>query len=112
MVFAKLADIICMDAWLPKYSKEWYGYKFVLVRSPKILAFIQRGIEKKEINVSKVPIEKIIKSQEGVLNLKRNQLSYRLYIALQEDRKIPEKVSPEEKIGILKERRIKLKAKM
>ena len=47
-----------MDAWLPEYSKDSMGTNLVLVRSPEILAFIQKGIEKKEINVSKIPIEK------------------------------------------------------
>ncbi|KKH16917.1 Coenzyme F420 hydrogenase/dehydrogenase, beta subunit C-terminal domain [Methanosarcina mazei] len=112
-VFAELADVTFMDAWLPEYSKDSMGTNLVLVRSPEILVFIQEEIGKKEINVSKIPIEKVIKSQMGVLDLKRNQLSYRLYIALQEGQKVPEKrVHPKEKIGVLKKREIKLKARM
>lgn len=112
-VFAELADVTFMDAWLPEYSKESKGTNLVLLRSPEILAFIQEGTEKKEINVSKIPIENIIKSQIGVLDLKRNQLSYRLYLALQEGQKVPEKrVPPEEKVGVLKKREIKMKARM
>lgn len=112
-IFAELADVTFMDAWLPEYSKDSMGTNLVLVRSSEILAFIQEGMEKKEINANKIPIKKLIESQAGVLSLKRNQLSYRLYIALKEGQKAPEKrVPPEEKIGVLKKREIKLKAKM
>jgi coenzyme F420-reducing hydrogenase beta subunit len=112
-VFAELADIAVMDAWLPEYSMDSRGANLVLVRSPEILALIQEGMEKEEINVSKIPIEKVIISQAGVLNLKRNQLSNRLYMALQDRQKAPEKrVHAGESIGILKKREIKLKARM
>jgi coenzyme F420-reducing hydrogenase beta subunit len=112
-VFAELADVTFMDAWLPEYSKDSMGTNLVLVRSSEILALIQEGMEKNEIYLSTISIEKVIKSQAGVLDLKRNQLSYRLYIALQEGQKAPKKRVPsEERIGALKKREFKLKAKM
>lgn len=112
-VFAELADIAFMDAWLPEYSTDSRGANLILVRLPEILALIQEGMEKEEINVRKISIEEVIKSQAGVLKLKRNQLSDRLYIAIQDGQKIPEKrVHRGEKIGILKKREIKLKARM
>ena len=102
-----------MDAWLPEYSKDSMGTNLVLVRSSEILALIQGGMEKNEISLNTISIEKVIKSQLGVLDLKRNQLSYRLYIALQEGQKAPKKRVPsEERIGALKKREFKLKAKM
>ena len=112
-VFAELADVTFMDAWLPEYSKDSMGTNLVLVRSSEILALIQGGMEKNEISLNTISIEKVIKSQLGVLDLKRNQLSYRLYIALQEGQKAPKKRVPsEERIGALKKRELKLKAKM
>jgi coenzyme F420-reducing hydrogenase beta subunit len=112
-VFAELADVTFMDAWLPEYSKDSMGTNLVLVRSSEILALIQGGMEKNEISLNTISIEKVIKSQLGVLDLKRNQLSYRLYIALQEGQKAPKKRVPsEERIGALKKREFKLKAKM
>lgn len=112
-VFAELVDITFMDAWLPEHAKDSMGIDLVLVRSPEILAFIQEGMEEREINISKIPIEKFVKNKEGILDLKRNQLSYRLYIALQEGQKAPKKRVPsEERIGALKKRELKLKAKM
>ncbi|AKB76275.1 coenzyme F420-reducing hydrogenase subunit beta [Methanosarcina lacustris Z-7289] len=112
-VFAELADVTFMDAWLPEYSKDSRGTNIVLVRSPKVLDIIQEGIKKEEINVSKISVEKVIQSQAGVIELKRKQLSYRLYLAEQKGRKTPEKrVNASKDIGILKRREIKLKAKM
>ncbi|AKB30472.1 hypothetical protein MSSIT_3753 [Methanosarcina siciliae T4/M] len=109
-VFAELADITFMDAWLPEYSKDSMGTNLVLARSPEVLNIIQKGIEKAEINVSKISVAKVIQSQAGVIELKRKQLSYRLYLAEQKGQKVPEKrVSASKEIGILKKREIKLK---
>lgn len=112
-VFAELADITFMDAWLPEYSKECKGTNLMLVRSPEILALIQGEIEKSEINVSKISIEKVIQSQSEVLKFKRKQLSYRLYLAEKKKQKINEKrVSARKALGLITEREIKLKALM
>lgn len=112
-VFAELADVTFMDAWLPDYSRDNKGTNLMLVRSPKVLDIIQEGIEKAEINVSKISVEKVIQSQAGVIELKRKQLSYHLYLAEQKGQKAPEKrVNESNDIGILKKREIKLKAKM
>lgn len=112
-VFAELSDVTLMDAWLPEYSKESKGTNLVLVRSPEILDIIQKGIEKEEINVSKISIEKVIHSQAGIIELKRKQLSYRLYLAEQKKQKVPEKrVNASKTIGILKRRETILKSKM
>jgi len=109
-VFAELADVTFMDAWLPEYSKDSKGTNLVLVRSPEILTLIHEGMEKGEINFNKISVERLIQSQAGVLELKRKQLSYHLYLAKQKGLKVPEKrVHAEEKIGILKRREIKLK---
>ena len=112
-IFAELADVTFMDAWLPEYSKDSKGTSLLIVRSPEILTFIQEGIEKREINFNKVSVEKVIQSQAGVLEIKRKQLSYRLYLAEQKDRKTPEKrVEARNDIGILKKREVKLKMRM
>lgn len=112
-VFAELADVVFMDAWLPEYSKDSKGTNLMIVRSPSVLPLIQEGIEKLEIKVNKISVEKVIKSQAGVLDVKRNQLSYRLYLAGQKGQKVPEKrVNANKAIGLLKKREIKLKARM
>lgn len=112
-IFAELADVTFMDAWLPEYSKDSKGTSLVLVRSPKILILIQEGIEKREINSNKVSVEKVIQSQTGVLEIKRKQLSYRLYLAKKKELKTPKKrVEARNGIGILKKREVRLKIRM
>ncbi len=112
-VFAELADVTFMDAWLPEYSKDSKGTNLVLVRSPEILTLIQEGMEKGEISANKISVEKVIQSQAGVLELKRKQLSYRLYLAGIKGQKVPEKrVKANKDIGLLKAREIKLKEMM
>ncbi|KKG94041.1 Coenzyme F420 hydrogenase/dehydrogenase, beta subunit C-terminal domain [Methanosarcina mazei] len=112
-VFAELADVTFMDAWLPEYSKDSRGTNLMLVRLPKILAYIQKGVEKKEIKVSEISVEKVIQSQAGVLDVKREQLSYRLNLARQKKRKTLEKrVKTRSDIGILKKREVRLKIRM
>lgn len=112
-VFAELADVTFMDAWLPEYSKDSKGTNLVIVRSPKVLTLIKEGIEKGEINTNKISVEKVIQSQAGVLELKRKQLSYRLHLARLTDQKVPEKrVKASKAIELLKKREIKLKERM
>ena len=112
-VFAELADIVFMDAWLPEYSRDGRGTNLVLVRSPEILACIQEGIEKKEISANKIPIEKLIESQSEVIDFKRNQFSFRLYTAFHKGQKVPKKrVCAGNKINALKKREIELKTEM
>lgn len=112
-VFAELADVTLMDAWLPEYSKDSKGTNLVIVRSPEVMTLIQEGMEKGEINANKISVEKVIQSQAGVLELKRKHLSYRLYLARLKGQKVPEKrVKANKATGLLKKREIKLKERM
>lgn len=80
-VFAELADVTFMDAWLPEYSKDSKGTSLVVVRSPFVNDIVSDGINSSQINADTISIDKVIKSQAGVIDLKRTQLSYRLYLA-------------------------------
>jgi coenzyme F420 hydrogenase subunit beta len=42
-VFAECADVTCMDAWLPEYSRDSRGTSLVLVRSPAVREVLERG---------------------------------------------------------------------
>jgi coenzyme F420-reducing hydrogenase beta subunit len=79
-VFAEVADVALMDAWLPEYSQCWQGHNMVIVRSPQVLELIEMGSAKGELVLNDIEIEQVINSQEGVLAKKREQLAYRLYI--------------------------------
>lgn len=76
-VFAECADITCMDAWLPEYSKDSRGTNLVLVRSLDMRVVIE---ERQGIYLSPILIEKLIQSQAGIVAIKRRQLAYRLYL--------------------------------
>ncbi|HQK56304.1 MAG TPA: Coenzyme F420 hydrogenase/dehydrogenase, beta subunit C-terminal domain [Methanolinea sp.] len=76
-VFAECADVVCMDAWLPEYSRDSRGMSLVIVRSP----FIEELISgRKALTLDSISIKKIIKSQAGVISVKSRHLAYRLYL--------------------------------
>lgn len=86
-VFAECADAVFMDAWLPEYSKDSKGTSLVLSRSPQL----SRMLAQVGPSVSLLPVERIISSQAGVTNIKREQLSYRLNFAVKAGIPVPEK---------------------
>jgi len=109
-VFAELADITLMDAWLPEYSRDSRGTNLVLVRSPLINKLFSNSIKNEGINIESISINKVIQSQAGVIDLKRTQLSYRLYLARKNGFKIPVKrVQATNNLGIFKKQEIKIK---
>jgi hypothetical protein len=80
------------------------------VRTPKALSIIQEGMKNMEINVNNIPITKIIQSQKGVIDVKRSQLSYRLYLAKQDGLRVPTKrIQLDNKIGFFKRQEVELK---
>jgi len=88
-IFAECADIAFIDAWLQEYSKDCQGTSIVVVRSQLAKDLIDRGI--KEIILNPISIEKVMQSQEGVVNIKRQHLAYQLYFGHQKGLKIPDK---------------------
>lgn len=109
-IFAELADITFMDAWLPEYSNDDKGTNLLIIRSPEILTFIHDKLRKSEIVTSRISIEKVVQSQAGVIRFKREQLSYRLYVAAQ---KIPKKRFHANKdISLLEKQEVKIKNRM
>lgn len=109
-VFAECADVVCMDAWLPEYSRESRGMSLVLVRSPVVQKIIGGGAA---VILNSIPIEKITQSQSGVLAVKRRQLMYRLYIAHQKRLKVPGKrVGSTRKVNYFLRQEVLLKEQM
>lgn len=112
-VFAELADIVFMDAWLPEYSRDSRGMNLIITRSKIAEDLLSSGIKNGEISLDKISIEKVIQSQKGVIDAKRKQLSYRLSLAQRNGLKVPEKrVQAIDNIGILKKRETKIKYEM
>ncbi len=84
-IFAECADVTCMDAWLPEYSRDNRGTSLVLVRSPAVREVLERG---QGISLNPIPVERVVQSQAGVVAIKRRHLAYRLSL---EQQGVPEK---------------------
>lgn len=109
-VFAELADISLMDAWLPEYSDDSRGTNLIIVRSLQILNIINKHIEQNRMKLDFIPIDKVIQSQISVIDIKRTQLSYRMFSASKKGQHVPKKrVSENNKISLLKKHEIILK---
>jgi coenzyme F420 hydrogenase subunit beta len=76
-VFAECADVVCMDAWLPEYSRDSRGTSLVLVRSPAVREVLEQG---QGVRLDPIPVERVVQSQSGVVAVKRRHLAYRLYL--------------------------------
>jgi coenzyme F420-reducing hydrogenase beta subunit len=79
-VFAEVADVVCMDAWLPEITNDWRGTNLVIARSPRVLELLGRGIEQGALAMQEISIDQVIESQAGALTEKRKWLAHRLYL--------------------------------
>lgn len=79
-IFAELADVVFMDAWLTEYVKDSRGANLVIIRNPLINELFKSASLEKKIYINEIPIEHSIESQAGLLLTKRRQLAYRLFL--------------------------------
>lgn len=77
-VFAETADIVFMDAWLPEFVKDPAGTSLFLSRNERLTEIFEEAKASTEIQLEKIPVEKVIQSQAGVLKAKRKDLAIRL----------------------------------
>jgi len=95
-VFAEMADIAFMDAWLPEYAGDYRGHNLIINRSPWIKELIMRGVSDGELHLASIDVSRVVESQQGVLVEKREALQYRLALAKQTSTWAPQKrVKPE-----------------
>jgi coenzyme F420 hydrogenase subunit beta len=112
-IFAELADVTLMDAWLPEYISDSQGTNLLIVRSKLIQGVISDGIKNNSIVVDEIPIDKVIKSQPGVIDVKRKQLAYRLHMAQRKGLKIPSKrIKASNNIGFFMKKDVEVKDEM
>lgn len=90
-IFADTADATVMDAWLPEYISDTSGTSFVISRSRLITKLLNEASTTSECSLIPTTPEKIIKSQDGVINHKRSMLKGRLLEATLRGKKIPAK---------------------
>ena len=112
-IFAECADVTLMDAWLSPYTKDGRGTNLVLIRSPLIQNIINNGIDCHEIVLNHIPVQKIIRSQSGLIQSKREDLAYRIFLA-QENMKITpiKRIKPERIKHYLPRLKIQLKLRI
>jgi coenzyme F420 hydrogenase subunit beta len=87
-IFAECADVACMDAWLPEYSKESRGTSLMIVRSPLVKGMVEEG---QEVSLHPIPIMRVVQSQGGLVAVKRRHLAHRLYLNQEKRSKVPKK---------------------
>ena len=92
-VFAEVADVGFMDAWLPEYTKDGRGTSIVLARSELARQVIESGMAQSETSLVPIAVDKVIASQAGVVEQKRTQLAYRLWIAGKKAAHVQKRVS-------------------
>lgn len=80
-IFAECADVTFMDAWLPAYSKNYRGTSLTIVRSEHVNDILRAGIENGSLDASGISVDEVIKSQAGVVTIKRMHLADRLFRA-------------------------------
>ncbi len=96
-IFAELADISFMDAWLAQYSKDWKGTSIVISRSGFLDDLIESAKKDNLLAISYLSPELVVKSQQEVINTKRTELAWRLYEA-----KKANKITPLKRVKIAK----------
>ncbi len=70
-VFAELADISLMDAWLPGHRDDPRGTSIAIARSPLCRNLLDDGAAAGVLRIEPLAVEQVIRSQAGVLALKR-----------------------------------------
>ncbi len=101
-VFAEVADVALMDAWLDGYMNDNKGTNIVLARDGRIRDLLERGMLDEELCLTSTPIDNVIKSQTAAINVKRNHIRYRLYKRNQDkDRAITKRVAMSRDIGLI-----------
>lgn len=112
-IYAECADIAFMDAWLPDYVKNPQGTNLIIVRSIELLTILNEARLSKQVDIQKTDISNILKSQAGVIDIKRSQLAIRLFLARQTGQMIPKKrVIPKNTLNIFNIWKIQAQQKM
>ena len=81
----------------------------MLVRSPLVERVISRG---QGAQLEHISINHLVRSQRGVLAIKRQHLRYRLYLDQEKEQKVLKRVKPEKTRNLFMRREIILKDKM
>jgi len=90
-VAGETADVSIGDAWLPEFVSDGRGTNVVVVRSPEIKRVLDSAIESGRLSFRDIDSERVVASQAGGFRHRRDGLAYRLYLARQTGRHVPQK---------------------
>jgi len=90
-LFAEVADVCFMDAWLSEYSSDWRGHNIVLVRSERLRSLFKSSTEEGSLFLKKLNINDVILSQQGGLDMKRGEMRERYHLAKKAGQLVPKK---------------------
>ena len=108
-VFAETADVVFGDAWLPEYRKDYRGTNIVITRSRQATDIFREARTQGAIRVQDMTLDQImIDSQQSNVENKRQELSYRLWLASQKGKRVPQKRVSAKAVRNLQERRERL----
>ncbi len=88
-VFGETADATFMDAWLPEYETDPKGNSLILVRDHRIIELLEGEVLSGNCSIEKIPVEKIIQSQAGVIKNKQHLIRGRIYKASKKRKCLP-----------------------
>jgi len=89
-VMAELADISLGDAWLPPFNEDGKGNNIIITRTALAEKIITEGIQKNELKLSTISLDKMIQSQKGSFKHRQDAIQFRA----KRIQKIVEKVPP------------------
>jgi len=75
-VFGEVADINFMDAWLPEYIDDYRGTSLAIVRTSTVQKLLKSS---KELDLDTIDVQRVVKSQNGVIQRKRELIKGKLY---------------------------------
>lgn len=90
-VFAEVADVSVMDAWLPPYSDDPRGHSLLVVRNAVVDRCLRSLETDGRIVLETIANSDVERSQRGVLFKKRDRLAKRLNWAHHRGLKVPKK---------------------
>lgn len=98
-VFAELADVSMMDAWLPEFARDYRGHSLLVVRNHLILELIKNGSRENRCVIESIDKELVKRSQQGVIFNKTILIKGKAYWALKHGKALPDNgICPSAKI--------------
>lgn len=80
-VYAECADAAFMDAWLPDYANDYRGHSIVVVRNSTLVALMEGTRAKRELEITALGLDQVIRSQAWRVHSKRYFPSERCRLA-------------------------------